>query len=204
MDRSVRSARLALVDGGRRLEGHEAPIPHRGPHAGSFWPDVYRGGDRVDVSGASGALHLLYIIFFLLLGGLIGEYVLRNRVWRWFALFVPLATGMFLMQIDDYPASAHVEWPGRATSNPWGAAFLWIRHNTPKDAIFALNPNYMLSSGEEMHGFRAVAERSVLADAVKDSGAVSLFPGLAERWQAQVQAMRGWDGFQLADFERVA
>jgi hypothetical protein len=150
------------------------------------------------------ALHLLYIIFFLLLGGLIGEYVLRNRVWRWLGLFVPLATGMFLMQIDDYPASAHVEWPGRATSNPWGAAFLWIRQNTPKDAIFALNPNYMLSSGEEMHGFRALAERSVLADAVKDSGAVSLFPGLAERWQAQVQAVRGWDGFQLADFERVA
>jgi hypothetical protein len=55
-----------------------------------------------------------------------------------------------------------------------------------------------------MHGFRAIAERSVLADAVKDSGAVSLFPALAERWQAQVQAARGWDRFQLSDFERVA
>jgi hypothetical protein len=150
------------------------------------------------------SLHLVYVVFFLLLGGLIGEYVLRNRVWRWLALFVPLATGMFLMQIDNYPASAHVEWPGRGTTNPWGAAFLWIRHNTPKDAIFALNPDYMLSTGEEMHGFRAIAERSVLADAVKDSGAVSLFPALAERWQAQVQAARGWDRFQLSDFERVA
>ena len=150
------------------------------------------------------SLHLVYVVFFLLLGGLIGEYVLRNRVWRWLALFVPLATGMSLMQIDDYPASAHVEWPGRGTANPWSAAFLWIRHNTPKNAIFALNPDYMLSPGEEMHGFRAVAERSVLADAVKDSGAVSLFPALADRWQAQVQAERGWDGFQLSDFEKVA
>jgi hypothetical protein len=55
-----------------------------------------------------------------------------------------------------------------------------------------------------MHGFRAIAERSQLADELKDSGAVSLFPGLADEWKAEVRSLDGWDHFQLADFERVA
>jgi hypothetical protein len=54
-----------------------------------------------------------------------------------------------------------------------------------------------------MHGFRAIAERSVLADVVKDSGAVSLFPGLAEEWRAETQAESGWRGFTAPDFQRV-
>jgi hypothetical protein len=62
----------------------------------------------------------------------------------------------------------------------------------------------MLLPGEDMHGFRAIAERSMLADAVKDSGAVSLFPGLAAEWKAQVQSAHGWKQFQLPDFERLA
>jgi hypothetical protein len=50
----------------------------------------------------------------------------------------------------------------------------------------------------------AIAERSVLADSVKDSGAVSLFPQLASQWKDQVQAQRGWENFRLADFENLA
>src|SRR5690348_9379280 len=37
--------------------------------------------------------HPIYCIFFALLGGLAGEYVLRNKAWRWAALLVPLAAG---------------------------------------------------------------------------------------------------------------
>jgi hypothetical protein len=44
----------------------------------------------------------------------------------------------------------------------------------------------------------------VLADSVKDSGAVSLFPGLAPEWQSEVRAERGLDHFAPADFERLA
>src|ERR1700682_742050 len=57
MDRGVRSARLALVDGGGGLEGHETPIPHRGPYVGAFWSHVYGGGGSFDVSGVPGELH---------------------------------------------------------------------------------------------------------------------------------------------------
>ena len=149
------------------------------------------------------SFHLLYVIFFLLLGGLVGEYGLKTKIWRWIALFVPLAVGMALLQDSTFPASQHVEWPGSSNGNPWMSTFLWIRVHTPKDAVFATDPYYMARPGEDAHGFRAVAERSVLADYVKDSGAVSLFPRLAPEWQSQVNAERGLDHFAPADFQRL-
>ena len=42
---------------------------------------------------------------------------------------------------------------------------------------FALDPRYMALPGEDQHGFRVIAQRSALADAVKDSGAATMFPG---------------------------
>jgi len=150
------------------------------------------------------SFHLLYIVLFLLLGGLIGEYALRAKTWRWFGLFVPLAAGMACMPSLSYPASPRVEWPGAYSQNPWARAFLWVRQNTPRDAVFALDPRYLLIHGEDTHGFRALAERSVLADADKDSGAVSLFPQLADRWKSEVDAGRDWAKFQLADFNNLA
>jgi hypothetical protein len=44
------------------------------------------------------SFHLLYVVFFVLLGGLIGEYALQTRVWRWLGLFVPLAASMWFVQ----------------------------------------------------------------------------------------------------------
>jgi hypothetical protein len=149
------------------------------------------------------SFHLLYVLFFILLGGLIGEYGIKKSTWRWVALFVPLALVMVLVQESTFPASQHVEWPGSNSGNTWMSAFLWIRHHTPKDAVFATDPNYMARRGEDAHGFRAVAERSVLADNVKDSGAVSLFPQLATEWQNEVGAERGLDHFEPADFQRL-
>ena len=65
-----------------------------------------------------------------------------------------------------------------------------IRTNTPEDAYFAMNPLAMQLLGEDEHGFRAIAQRSLLADSVKDSAAVSMFPAIAEEWQDQVNAQR--------------
>jgi hypothetical protein len=91
-----------------------------------------------------------------------------------------------------------------ARSNHWLSAFYWIRANTPKDAVFALGPDYMKSRGEDAHGFRAIAERSMLADSAKDSGAVSLFPELADEWKAESQAQSGWKQFGPNEFGRLA
>jgi hypothetical protein len=149
------------------------------------------------------SLYLLYVLFFLFAGGLLGEYALKNRVWRWAALFVPLCAGMFVAQRSLFPASAHIEWPGATPKNQWVQAFLWIRANTPRDAIFALNPTYMDIPAEEENGFEAVAQRSMLADANKASGAVSMFPAMADEWFSQIQAQSGWTTFQVQDFRRL-
>jgi len=148
-------------------------------------------------------LHLLYIVMFVVMGGLLAEYVLENQIWRWLLLFVPLCAGMFLAQRSIFPASAHIEWPGVAPKNLWAQAFLWIRENTPVDAVFALDPDYMHIAGEDEIGFRCLAQRSRLADRVKDDGVVSMFPPLADEWWTQLQAQTPWKNLQLEDFSRL-
>ncbi|MGH9561444.1 MAG: hypothetical protein ACRD3S_08310 [Terracidiphilus sp.] len=82
-------------------------------------------------------------------------------------------------------------------------AFAWIRTNTPVDAYFALDPYYLEQPGEDFHSFRALAERSQLADAVKDTAVVTQVPELGPIWSSQVAAQQGWRNFKLADFERL-
>ncbi len=148
------------------------------------------------------SLHLVFILLFVLLGGVLAESMLKSYVWRWLALFLPLCFAMFFVQRQLFPASEHLELPGRAPRNAWVQAFEWIRVNTPPDAIFALHPNYMNLPGEDEHGFRAIAQRSALAS-IHDNGPVSMFPVLAEQWEQQVQAQRGWENFQADDFQRL-
>lgn len=149
------------------------------------------------------SLHLLYMFLFVCMGGFLREYVLKDRAWRWLALFVTLNVGMFAAQQSLFPASAHVEWPGRAARNPWAQAFFWIRENTPPEAVFALNPDYMHLTEQDAIGFRCLAQRSRLADSVKDGGVVSMFPPLAEEWWEQLQAQTPWKNFQATDFARL-
>lgn len=148
-------------------------------------------------------LHLVYLLFVLLSGGLLGRYVLKKHALHWLLLFVPLGAGMFYAQRQMYPATAHLELPGAASRNSWVEAFRWISRNTPVDSQFALDPRYMEVPGEDYHGFRALAERSVLADALKDSGMATRVPSLAPRWVREVEAQRGWRGFKRPDFLRL-
>ena len=149
------------------------------------------------------SVHFLYIVMFVVMGGFAGEYVLKDRLWRWLLLFAPLSLGMFMAQRALFPASTHVEWPGAAPKNPWAQAFVWIRQNTPANSVFALDPEYMNIAGEDEIGFRCLAQRSHLADEVKDNGVVSMFPALAEKWWAQVQAQTPWKSFRAEDFLRL-
>jgi hypothetical protein len=149
------------------------------------------------------SLHVVYIIMFLFGGGLLGRSFLQRRVFRWIIVFMPVCCVMFFAQRQLFPASPHIEWPLAAPKNDWLAAFDWIRQNTPADAIFAMDPDYMLK--DDQHGFRALAERSRLADAVKDSGAASMFPDrqTAAHWLEQLNAQRNWQHFREIDFERL-
>ena len=148
-------------------------------------------------------LHILYVLMFLFAGGLIGKFLLKEKIWRWAVLFIPLSIGMAYAQLQTTPNSAHFELPGFTNQNRWVQAFEWIRDNTPEDAYFALDPRHMAIPGEDQHGFRAIAQRSMLADAVKDSGAASMFPPLAKTWKEQVTAQKDWSHFTRADLLRL-
>ena len=148
-------------------------------------------------------LHLVYFFMTLLGGCLLGKFLLKASVWRWAVFLVAINGGMFLSQRTLFASSEHLELPGRVSANPWLQAFAWIRQNTPTDAYFALDPEYMAAPREDYHSFRALAERSQLADDIKDSAVVTVVPKLAPEWARQTKAQEGWSHFQLADFERL-
>ena len=148
-------------------------------------------------------LQIIYCFLALFAGCLVGQYLLKKRVWRWAIFVLATSGGMLAAQEAELPASAHFEMPWMKPANPWLQAFGWIRTNTPKDAYFALDPYYLSAPGEDYHSFRALAERSQLADGIKDTAVVILVPQLALEWNREVQAQTGWNDFKLADFERL-
>jgi hypothetical protein len=161
------------------------------------------GHSRLMLSQPMRAFHIIYVFFFVIAGGLLVEFILKNRAWRWLALFIPLCCGMCFKQQQIFASTQHLELPGRGPSSDWIEAFRWIDRSTPIDAYFALDPRHMKLPGEDEHGFRAIAKRSMLADSVKDESAMSMFPAMAETWKKQADAERGWEHFQKADFERI-
>ena len=148
-------------------------------------------------------LQLVYIFMALAGGGLLGRFLLKTRVWRWAIYLLVFNGGMFLVQWEIFDEGAHLELPSTTSANPWLQAFDWIRQNTPENAYFALDPRYLAAPGEGFHSFRALAERSQLADGIKDTAVVTQVPSLAPAWQEQQLAQAGWPHFQLADFERL-
>ena len=147
--------------------------------------------------------HLITLVLVLLLGGVIGEYLAKNTPWVAALLAVPLAVGMFYVARATYPNSPRIEIPARTSSNAWVNTLLWVRNNTPPDAVFAVDSRYFMDPEIDVHGFRAVAERSSLADYFKDGGVVSLFPGLAPEWKQMSNATYGLNRFRSDDFWRL-
>jgi hypothetical protein len=151
------------------------------------------------------ALYVAYVLLLIIGGGLMGDGVLKQSAVRWALLFLPLSVGVGYAQTLMYPATRHIEWPLAPSHNAWVDAFQWIEASTPIDATFALDPEYMVRPGEDRHGFRAIAERSRLADALKDSSAATMFPEgpLAEHVLQQVNGLRGWRNLGISDFARI-
>ena len=145
--------------------------------------------------------HLVYIAGVLLAGGMLGRWTRQHM--RAMAVLCLLVSGaLFAGQRFTYPESNHVEWPGVKPHNPWQQAFLWIRDNTPGDAIFALDNDYIETPGEDAQGFRATAERSAVADWFKDGGIASNFPQAAALWWQGSTATERLN--QASDEERLA
>lgn len=149
------------------------------------------------------SFHLITLVFVLLLGGAVGEYCTGKRRWAGVSALVVIAVGMGISDSMLYSASPHVEWPAKHSENAWVNTLLWIRTHTPENAVFAVDSRYFLAPGVDEHGFRAISERSALADYYKDSGVVSLFPSLAPEWKQMSDATQGLNHFSFADFKRL-
>jgi hypothetical protein len=149
---------------------------------------------------------LVYVVMILVVGAELAERVLQRRVGRWVAVFGVLATVMVLAERQTFPASAHIELPAEqqwsAQRNAWVEAFLWIRQNTPKDALLALDADYISKPGEDAQSFRAIAERSALPDYSKDGGEASITPELTGAWMEGQTAQSGLS--DAPDARRIA
>jgi hypothetical protein len=148
-------------------------------------------------------LQLVYIFMALVAGGLLGRFFLRAKPWRWAVYLLAINVSMFLVQWELIDNGPHLEMPWTVSTNPWQQAFAWIRQNTPTGAYFALDPRYLAAPGEGFRSFRALAERSQLADGIKDAAVATQVPSLAPAWHEQQVVQAGWAHFQLADFERL-
>ena len=147
---------------------------------------------------------LIYIVGVLLLGSGIGTFFAnKGRGWRSVEIgaLAALAAAMFFVQTAAFGHSNHLELPGIKPRNAYEQAFLWIRDNTPTTAVFAADPMLVFAPGEDEQNFRAMAQRSVLAD-YKDEGLALVFPRDASNWYEQFSAQM--DIARMTDAQRVA
>jgi hypothetical protein len=150
------------------------------------------------------AFQVVYLVLVLALGATLGERLLRRIPWRWAAAVLLLGGITFAVARSAFPNSNHMELPGTAPRNLWAQAFLWARDNTPKDALFALDADYINAPGEDAQCFRAIAQRSALADYSKDGGEASIAPGLAAEWVSGQAAQQALSAPTTTDAQRLS
>jgi hypothetical protein len=147
---------------------------------------------------------IVYFVMVLMLGAMLGRWLLSDRLGRWTAAMLLLGGIMFTTERHAFPDSPHLELPRSAARNPWVEAFLWIRSNTPQDALFALDPDYINAPGEDAQCFRAITERSALPDYSKDGGEASIAPELTAAWTSGQHAQHGLNATSTTDATRIA
>ena len=147
----------------------------------------------------------VYVVMILFVGAALAGWM--GRQWlRWTAVFTLLAVVMLTVERQTFPASAHLELPqfleAGQNSNAWVQAFRWIKANTPVNAVFAMDADYITRPGEDAQGFRAIAERSALPDYSKDGGEAAITPSLTGAWTAGQTAQSKLS--EHSDAERMA
>ncbi|MFP5229222.1 MAG: hypothetical protein ACLGXA_16535 [Acidobacteriota bacterium] len=143
------------------------------------------------------SFQLIYVLGLVLLGGVLATAFQHRLRWLPPLLFLVAAAGMFVAEVRSYSGSAHIEWPGSAPISPWSQALVWIKGHTAPNAVFAVSPSLLISPAEDLAGFRARAERSVLVDN-KDEGVASIFPAVAPAWKERSVAEQDLDSMSPA------
>ena len=148
-------------------------------------------------------LHLEFIFLVLIAGCLYRAAFSGRTVWRW-ALFLAVANGgMFISQRVLFPATEHLELPGRASANPWLQAF----DMGPAEHAFErlLCPRSRLSgcTRRGLPQFPGPGRAQPVGRRAQGRGCGHPGSGACARWASEVDAQDGWGGLQLADFERL-
>ncbi len=147
---------------------------------------------------------LIYVAMILLVGAETAKHFLQHSTVRWIVTFSLLGGVMLFAERQTFPASAHLELPitkQHGDRNPWTRAFLWVKDNTPKDALVALDADYIERPNEDAQCFRAISERSALPDYSKDGGEASITPELTRDWVIGQAVQTGLS--EKTDEERV-
>ena len=146
---------------------------------------------------------IVYLLMILAVGAFLGEKLLHRKAMRWLTVFTILAAVMVYAERQTFSSSPHFESPGRKPENAWVRTFEWIRASTPQDALFALDAHYVSHAGEDVQTFRAISERSALADYSKDGGVASITPALTVAWltgqAAQTSLNTATDAVRIAN-----
>jgi hypothetical protein len=150
------------------------------------------------------AFQIVYLVLILALGASLGDRLLRRIPWRWAVAVLLLGGIAFTAARSAFPNSNHLELPGTVPRNLWAQAFLWVRDNTPKDALFALDADYINAPGEDAQCFRAIAQRSALPDYSKDGGEASIAPDLTADWASGQVAQQGLSAPATTDAQRFS
>jgi hypothetical protein len=148
------------------------------------------------------AWQAVYVITLLVAGAALGRSVLKRRPWIWAAIMACAGIAMACVQHETFPDSSHLELPWTAPRNGWEQAFVWIRENTAKNAVVALDANYITDPGEDAQNFRAIAERSAPPDYSKDGGIAAIAPQLTSDWFRGERRQFGLD--RESDLQRIS
>ena len=97
-------------------------------------------------------------------------------------LFVPLRRRNVCGATVAFSCERACRVAGPGSENPWAQALCGFARTLLRMQSLRFDPDYMQLPGEDAIGFRCLAQRSRLADTVKDGGVVSMFPPLADEW----------------------
>lgn len=140
------------------------------------------------------AFHLVYLVLVIVLGAEFGDRMLRRRKALWACVIVLAAVPLYMAERNTYSSSSHLEFGIGRSANRWVRGFRWIAANTSRDAVFALDSDYIDAPHEDAQTFRSIAERSSVPDFSKDGGEASIAPDLAAEWLAGANAQKHLDG----------
>ena len=147
------------------------------------------------------AFHFVYIAGVLLAGGMLARLA-QQRTRHRAALPGAFSSSCLPRQRLTYPASNHVEWPGRTPRNPWQQAFLWIRANTPRIRSSPWITTTLSAPARTPRAFAQPQREAPSPTGFKDGGIASNFPQAAIPWWQGSQATEHLNG--ATDEQRLA